>query len=1159
MRLRRLDLTRYGKFTDYAIDFGPAQAGKPDLHIVYGLNEAGKSTALSAYLDLLFGVEHNSRYGFLHAYSTMLVGGTLEFGGAEHALTRVKGKSATLRDGRGQPVDEALLSVPLAGLTRDTYRSMFSLDDQSLEDGGNAIIASRGELGELLFAASAGLADLGAILSKVREEADEIHKLRGRTTQIAELKRSLATLKTQQDEIDTRASAHAVLLATKRQAEAAYAEDMREQGLAKTRHDEIARMLRAAPLAGEYQRLQREIEQFGALPVPPSEWAGQLPGLMVKNAELHTQVEGTQADLARLDREIAALVIDERFLALDAAISGLSDGMARFSTAESDLPRRQAAIAEDEAIIAAILAELGQAGHTAPENLILPAPLVGTLRELIEMRSGIDARGDTARRELQQAQDNLERATADLASIGGSDGRTGAALEGVNAALGALRRGNHQARMRVAERALPVMERRYHALRDGLAPWSGDGDALRALRLPEQRQLDAWRMRASALDRQVGEIEAKHRDLVTSQRTDEARLTAIRATAGAIDDGEASRRRAARDAAWAVHAKALDAKSAANFIAALADDDALSAARLAHVQDLTELRGLQQSLVVTEAARTRQGELLAEAKADLLVLVREIGSSVVDDIGLDPKASVTAWLDQIETWSRQRIETLLAWDALVETEGDLATAKQDLDGELAVLAEAMILAGFDNVDDLSPTALMQAADSALTDGGARRATRSAAEKVLRERESDLVVRERALAAADAEAEEWQQRWMAALGKTWFTDSGVGAVRELLRALGELPAALGQRQARARQIETMQRDQRKFGEDVKAILDQLGEALDPKALLETAHALTRRADKAEQDRRLRTGKLAERGRLADILRRLTQDLAVHAAHRQEMTEFFGVETLQQVSAELARSDERTRLRQQANGLSRQLVAELRVDTVEAALDKMNTLDLTATEQDAAETAARLDDLEALSRQGFADLSRAREKLDAIGGDDAVARIEAQRRTLLLQIEDKAMDYLRLRTGALVAEQALRAYREQHRSSMMNRASEAFAVITRGNYAGLASRPDKDRETLIGLPRQGGSKLATDMSKGTQFQLYLALRLAGYGEFARSRPPVPFVADDIMETFDEPRSEQVFRLLGEMAHIGQVIYLTHHRHLCDIAKAVIPTVRVHELGD
>jgi len=27
---------------------------------------------------------------------------------------------------------------------------------------------------------------------------------------------------------------------------------------------------------------------------------------------------------------------------------------------------------------------------------------------------------------------------------------------------------------------------------------------------------------------------------------------------------------------------------------------------------------------------------------------------------------------------------------------------------------------------------------------------------------------------------------------------------------------------------------------------------------------------------------------------------------------------------------------------------------------------------------------------------------------------------------------------------------------------------------------------------------------------------------------------------------------------VVYLTHHQHLCEIAKAVIPDVAIHELG-
>ena len=132
-------------------------------------------------------------------------------------------------------------------------------------------------------------------------------------------------------------------------------------------------------------------------------------------------------------------------------------------------------------------------------------------------------------------------------------------------------------------------------------------------------------------------------------------------------------------------------------------------------------------------------------------------------------------------------------------------------------------------------------------------------------------------------------------------------------------------------------------------------------------------------------------------------------------------------------------------------------------------------------------------------------------------------------------------------------------MMLRASAALRTISRGAYTGLAAQPGKDGETLIALSAAGGSKAADKLSKGTRFQLYLALRVAGYHEFVRARSAVPFVADDIMETFDDFRAEEAFRLFAEMAQAGQVIYLTHHQHLCEIVRRVCPTVRLHSLDE
>jgi uncharacterized protein YhaN len=278
----------------------------------------------------------------------------------------------------------------------------------------------------------------------------------------------------------------------------------------------------------------------------------------------------------------------------------------------------------------------------------------------------------------------------------------------------------------------------------------------------------------------------------------------------------------------------------------------------------------------------------------------------------------------------------------------------------------------------------------------------------------------------------------------------------------------------------------------------------------------------------------------------------------MTAYFGVGALPEVAAKLQSIARKTELSQQAHSAACEILDVLRSPTMGEAERAIDTANRAALEAEFEELKARFDDQDKRSRELFSEQSKAADCVDAVGGDDAVARIEGQRRTTLLEIEEKAVRYLKDRAGAAAAEQALRAYRDRHRSSMMARASEAFLTISRGAYTGLGTQLDRDTQSLIAFSAAGGSKIAAELSKGARFQLYLALRVAGYHEFARWRRPVPFIADDIMETFDDFRAEEAFRLFAEMATVGQVIYLTHHRHLCEIALQICPTAQMHRLG-
>lgn len=62
MRLSRLFLERYGHLSDEELVF-PDSHG---LHVVLGPNEAGKSTALAAIGDCLFGFPHRTEFDFLY-------------------------------------------------------------------------------------------------------------------------------------------------------------------------------------------------------------------------------------------------------------------------------------------------------------------------------------------------------------------------------------------------------------------------------------------------------------------------------------------------------------------------------------------------------------------------------------------------------------------------------------------------------------------------------------------------------------------------------------------------------------------------------------------------------------------------------------------------------------------------------------------------------------------------------------------------------------------------------------------------------------------------------------------------------------------------------------------------------------------------------------
>ncbi len=1130
MRLEALELERYGHFTDARLEF-PRPDG-PDLHVVYGANEAGKSTLLSAWLDLLFGFPHQTGYDFLHEARALRVAARITGPQGALHLARVKGRVGTLRDARTDAVQpEAVLGAALGGLDRASYTTMFSLDDDTLEEGGESILASEGDLGQLLFSASAGLADLSAELARARGELEGWFKPGAQKRALNVLKGRLAELTEARRAADLQISdwrrlkeAQAQAQARSAQAEEALRATRMAQEHARRDLDALPRLRRIAKLEG----------QLAALPPPedlPPAWRAALPEWQREQAALAEALPAAARRVEDLRAALAALPDDPAAAAALPELDSLEARAGAIAAEAADLPRRVQEMAGLDEAMAACAAQLGAPGR-APEDLILPAALSAGLATLIEAEGVLRRAETTAAEELARAQD----AVTGLPDGGSFDAQAAARLGPL---VAELKREDLLQKQMLAEQGLSTASSELARAMAALAPWTGTLADLEAQDLPLP----------AALRGLGADLERARQDLA-AQETERARLEGVTAQlrariggAAPVSEAEAAAARAARDAALRAHRARLDADTLAAFETALAEDDALGAQALAQAraaERLEQLRGEEAALARAREARAAQAAALAALEAQQATLSRAmLGAQAT---ARAPEALLD-WLDRRAAALQAAARRDAAEAARDAIAARIGTGLEALQAALRALGRG---AGAEYATCLAEAEAVLAMAAELRASARARA--------------DLAAREKAVEECAAQRASWEADWarLCAEASIGTHDAGAApepaAMRAMLKALGELEVLVPQARALRRRIATMQANRADFDALLARHAGALGIAAED-GRWPQIRARLRAAHEAQITRAARMRDLEAATRDLEGLR--ARGAALEAALRPVQARL-GAGDLAELAERIGAIGRACDLRAELAEARAELQAHLGTTDAAAEIARLGARDEAELRAEEAALAARLRAEDTRARETWAELARSTAAVEQAGSDAEAARLESARQTLMLQITDEARRYLARQAGVIAVEQALRHYRDEHRSGMMAQASAAFARLTAGRYARLSTRAEGTRDLLIAQPATGGAKPVDTLSKGTRFQLYLALRIAGYLEFAAKGAVVPFIADDIMETFDDTRAQAAFAALAEMAQHGQVIYLTHHAHLCALARAACPGVQIHEIG-
>jgi len=375
---------------------------------------------------------------------------------------------------------------------------------------------------------------------------------------------------------------------------------------------------------------------------------------------------------------------------------------------------------------------------------------------------------------------------------------------------------------------------------------------------------------------------------------------------------------------------------------------------------------------------------------------------------------------------------------------------------------------------------------------------------------------------------WQADWDEILEDSWIRKIRPADISATIELLGQLEELLFKLDDSRQRIEAMKHNRKTYKLEVVRLATVLGIEValgaNEQEPLQLADQLRTRIAHAKDDER----KLKDRIDALDKLRKhheenqnnhKTIDVKWNALG-ETLGETFDVSNNNELLAQIRRGEEKARVQKQAEQLAVSLRKILGVSDLKTAL---NTLQSDCSTDDQIKQLRQEQSLLLQDRmmedeylaELYHEWKDAERLLGAVGEDGEVARLEERKAVLLLQIEQEAHAYMRLMAGTLMVGEALHTYRDAHRSSMMMRASDAFVQITRGAFSGLTSAPGKYGDILVGTRSDGSSIEAHQMSRGTRFQLYLALRISGHSEFARQRETLPFFADDILEPFDDDR--------------------------------------------
>jgi uncharacterized protein YhaN len=1155
LRIARLDLAAFGPFSERSLDFSGGVPG--GLHLVYGKNAAGKSSALRAITDLLFGIPSKSSDDHVHPYQSLRIRALLESASGERVvLQRLKRNKDSLRDEADAPLDELVLKRLLGNVDRAMFERVFGLDHERLRDAGQALLEGGGDVGESLFDAGAGGHGVRRVLERLREEADRLFKPRGGKQEIAQL---LESYKAARERVRDRSHPPEKYIDQQLALERLGHERLAlARELSELRQERERSRLLQATLKGATKRakLLQELQSLGTLPELAADFGERRERVHASLTTHRANIERAERELARLRARRGELDPPTQLLDLgEETITLLREGIGSTKKALADLPARQANLAEKRAESQLVERRMGlDSTRLGAEGLRARRPEEARFRKLLAERGALAERLRSARDRLAQADLDKETRSARLRAL--PPAADAEALE--RAVLMARHAGDIEALLAQARRERSELALLSRAELAALSPFDGTLAELCTLRVPAGETVAHFEQCFEGIDERRKRLAAEL-DRQRERAAELARELAAEERAGPVpSEEELEKARAARDQrfeelcrswpekpdkGWSLFdaARVREYRGSVSAADNLADRLRREAARAAEnarrSAELAQIAEEQLRLAELDANLARER---AEAEASWAASWAAAGLTPVRP------AEMRAWLSR-----RERAVQLVVKEAA------LAADEQALEARRQELVVSLTLALGEWPSNTPLGVVVSRANSKLDQERRAAADRAALQSQIAELEVRGNAARRELEASEKEVFTRETELAQVVAELGFEAAISPEEAEArLEELSDLARTREQISDLERRVAGMQRDIAAFESEVSALVGVHAPELSTLPCARAAAELIARFDRGRRDAEALERLLAELGeREAELEEERALLLRVEAQARELLSSAHASD-----ASELPGIELRTRK-------ARELRAEL--DGLEGTLSEaagprgLAALLAEAAATEPAKLSARLDELDALIEQQeerHSDCISGQQRVQAgleLFSDTSAAEAAEEERALASALVSRSERWAKLKLAEVLLSREVERYREQNQGPVLRRAAELFTRLTHDAYRGL--RVGREERALVAVRSNDLEVGVEGLNEAARYHLYLALRLASLERYLEHAEPLPIVLDDILIHFDEDGARAALDVLGDLAQRFQILLFTHHRHNVALAEATAPRGRlfVHEL--